>query len=100
MGIGSSATFGIPARDACWSAAAVNVARLARHAIVHNGGRETSDLARTPHSLTVTDGYLQIMAPDTAALYGELKARVGQLVTTALSLPQFSSGARSTESSN
>ena len=82
-------SFGATTRDRCWSATIVNVARLTRHAIVHNGGRVTDELAKLPHGLTIQEGEIQIMAPDTAALYVALKSRVGELVTTAVAMPQF-----------
>lgn len=66
-------------RDRCWSNSAINVARLARHALVHNGGRVTDELGKITHGILVIDGELQIMATDTSDLYQLLKERAKEL---------------------
>ena len=72
--------FGPALRDFCWSHPAVHVARLTRHALVHNGGRVTDKLARQKHGLRVENGVIQIMAPDTKGLFDVLKERAEKLV--------------------
>lgn len=74
-----AAAFGIPLRDDCWSFADVHVARVTRHALVHNGGRVTSDLLPLKHDLSIINGEIQIMAPDTRALFEVLKVRAFRL---------------------
>ena len=43
-----------------WAHPDVAIPRLVRHAIAHNGARETSELAKTNHGFAVIDGVLQI----------------------------------------
>jgi hypothetical protein len=71
--------FGVSLRDYCWSDPAVHVARLTRHALVHNGGRVTDKLSRQKHNLRVEGGELQIMPSDTKALFDLLKDRAFSL---------------------
>ncbi len=72
-------SFGVSTRDFCWSDPKVIVARLVRHALVHNGGRVTIDLSAHNLPIEVEDGELQIMAPDTKAVYDLLKVRALRL---------------------
>lgn len=72
--------FGAGLRDYCWSDPQVNVARQIRHALVHNGGRETEKLRVLGHGIQVMDGELQIMPPNTKALFDILKVRVERFV--------------------
>ena len=67
--------FGVSLRDDCWSHQQVNFARLTRHALVHNGGRLTEHLKKLKSSIRVENGELQIMPPDTKALFNLLKVR-------------------------
>ena len=53
--------FGPAIADECFTTENVQLFRLLRHAIAHNGGRETPDLAKLGHPFEVTDKYLQIM---------------------------------------
>lgn len=71
--------FGTGLRDACWSDPQVHIARLTRHALVHNGGRLTERLRNLKHGLRITSGEIQIMAPDTRALFDLLKVRALRL---------------------
>lgn len=72
--------FGRDVRDRCWSELPVQVARVTRHALVHNGGRVTEELDKLSHGLTILDGEIQIMATDTSGLYSQLKGRATFLV--------------------
>jgi hypothetical protein len=75
-----SDAFGVSLSDYCWSDPKVLAARFIRHALVHAGGRETKDVKSVKHGIKVTDGELQIMAPDTVALFVLLKERALKLV--------------------
>jgi hypothetical protein len=85
-----AAAFSIGLRDYCWSDPEVNVARQVRHALVHNGGRETDTLRKLGHGIRVEDGELQIMPPHTKALFEILKVRVERFVREAVSRLPFS----------
>ncbi len=67
--------FGTALRDECWSHSQVSISRLTRHALVHNGGRLTDNLKKLNHGLCVEGDEIQILAPDTKALYDLLKVR-------------------------
>jgi hypothetical protein len=77
----------------CWTDKKVNLARVTRHALVHNGCRVTDEFnkalkaAKCP--LVVDDGEIQIMAPDTSSLFHLLKDRATQLITAALQHPNI-----------
>jgi hypothetical protein len=58
-----------------WSHAEVTIPRLVRHAIAHNGARETSDLAKTGDTIGVIDGMLQITPTATRVAFNSLKDR-------------------------
>jgi hypothetical protein len=73
----------------CWRDEDVNIARLARLCLAHNGGKITPELAALPHPFMVEDGELQIAATMTTVLYLSLKERVTTLVQTAVSMPEF-----------
>jgi hypothetical protein len=73
----------------CWSDQDVVIARLARHALVHNGGRMTPKLAKQPYKFLVEEGELQIMPPDVVALYALLKVRAMALVEQAVEMPDL-----------
>jgi hypothetical protein len=77
--------FGVPLRDYCWSDQKVLAARFVRHALVHAGGRETKDVKGVKHGIKVADGELQIMAPNTVALFCLLKDRALKLTEEACS---------------
>ena len=72
----------------------VNVARLARNAIVHAGGRLDDKLRGMQHGLVGEDGVLQIMAADTKRLFDELKERATKLTDKAITLPEIKGGAQ------
>ncbi len=74
---------GTGVRDYCWSDSAVNVARVVRHALAHNGTRVTEDVRKLKPELRIEDGEIQIMPGDTKRLYDLLKQRVTRLVTEA-----------------
>ena len=73
----------------CWSDQKINMARLTRNALVHNGGRITADLARQPHDFLLQGDEIQIGARDTTELYNLLKERALRISEHAASLPEF-----------
>jgi hypothetical protein len=75
--------FGAPIQQACWSDQPVVIARMTRHALVHNGGRMTRDLEKQPHSFLVNDGEIQFGAPHTNGLFNLLKDKALTLAKVA-----------------
>src|SRR5262249_54216497 len=62
--------YGAAVRDYCWSDAGVHVARLTRHALVHNGGRLTRELKKLKHGLRLHGDDIQKFPTFTRSLYG------------------------------
>jgi len=85
MGQGFSQDFrkryGAGLRDYCWSDFNVNIARLTRHALVHNGGRLTSDLKKLSHGLRLCGEDIQVFPAFTKCLYELLKDRVSKFLS-------------------
>jgi hypothetical protein len=79
--------FGKPLADYCLNTPEVNIARLVRNALAHNGGKETDQLKKLPHGIQIEDGVLQIMAPDTKKLFDVLKERAYKLLEKGITLP-------------
>ncbi|MBT6494529.1 MAG: hypothetical protein HOL01_08245 [Planctomycetaceae bacterium] len=78
--------FGPEAAQFCWSDDKIQIARLVRNDLVHNGARISPKLQELKHGLTVIDGELQILACDTSMLFHQLKKRALQLADSTLSL--------------
>jgi len=76
--------------DLCWSNPKVNIARITRNVLVHNGCRETQELRNAKHPFQVLNGEIQIMAEHTRLLFHALKERVTALTTDAINNPVFS----------
>lgn len=66
--------------SACWSHHEINIARLIRHALSHNGGRETEDLKRQKHGVMLIGGELQIVAEDNHRMLRRLRNAVEVIV--------------------
>lgn len=81
--------FGQDLANACWSDKKIHIARLTRNALVHNGGRITSQLEKQPHNFRVEDGEIQIGAPNTTDLYKLLKERAYQLAESCVKTREF-----------
>lgn len=74
--------FGATLRDLCWSDPQINVARLTRTALVHNGGRLTSDLKQlNNHGLKLHGQDIQIFPAFTQSLYKLLMERVTRFLS-------------------
>lgn len=88
--------FGMPLTDYCWNHDEVDLAKLVRHALAHNGGRFGADLEKyktrfvdatgTPaplvqgHMFNMVDGKIQITPCNTRHLFGVLKDRVSKMI--------------------
>jgi hypothetical protein len=83
------AAFGDTTANHCLTDSPVELARLVRNALAHQGGRETDELKKVAHGVTVVDGVLQVMPDDNRRLFDTLKDRVFKLTQAALSLPQM-----------
>lgn len=83
------AAFGEHLRDTCWTTSELHIARLARHALSHAGGRITDDLAQQRHAFVVCDSRIQVTPENTKALFATLKNAVHSLAEKAITLPAF-----------
>ena len=71
--------------DVCWNEPAIVVARLARNALAHAGGRETKELQKKrPHGLVVEKGKVFILPGHSKALFDLLKERITGFTTEAI----------------
>jgi hypothetical protein len=84
-----AAEFNDGIRDLCWFDEKVNVSRLVRNAVLHNGARLTPELAPLKHHLNVRGDEIDVMAPDTTQLFELLKVRVAAFVSEALKQSRF-----------
>jgi hypothetical protein len=75
------AQYGATLRDCCWSDPEVHIARLTRHALVHNGGRLTGDLKKLKHGLKLCGEDIQVFPAFTKSLYELLKDRVTKFLS-------------------
>lgn len=85
-----TAAFGEQLLHDCWTCPEINIAKLARHAISHAGGRVTDDLSKQKHGLHEHEGRIQITPADTKALLGILKQAAMSLAIKAADLSEFS----------
>ena len=81
--------FGDKTTDDCWLDSEIDLARVTRNALVHNGGKVTSHVKKRKHTFRIEDGEIQINAVHTTNLYQKLKDRVTQLAKVAVVLPEF-----------
>lgn len=81
--------FGETLAALCWTDQQVNIARLARSVLVHNGGRITEKLSRQPHPFRIEEGELQISATVTTELFHLLKDKVLELTRAVADEPEF-----------
>ncbi len=75
--------------DPCWFHAEINVARLVRHALSHNGGRETADLEKLKHGIKLIGEELQIVPEDNHKMLRRLRKAVEEVIGVALGDPKF-----------
>jgi len=81
--------FGSNMGDTCLDDDKVILARRVRNALVHNGGRATSEIQANPGDLRIVNGMVHIMPPDVRDLYNVLKDCVTTLAEKGRTLPQF-----------
>ncbi|MGA2062226.1 MAG: hypothetical protein ABSG67_17215 [Thermoguttaceae bacterium] len=85
-------SFGNLLLNKCWTSNGINIARLARHALSHAGGRVTDDLAKQKHGFVVRDGRIQVTPEKTKALFSLLKDSVYALAEKAVIMKEFTNG--------
>jgi hypothetical protein len=84
-------SFGEPLRDKCWTGSDFVIARRARHALSHAGGRLTEKLARMKHGFDIHDERIQVTPEKTKALFALLKDGAYALAEKAVRIPGFDS---------
>src|SRR5205809_4273827 len=57
----------------CWPHHEINIARLVRHALSHNGGRETEDLKKQKHGIKLIGEELQVVPEDNHRMLRRLR---------------------------
>lgn len=75
--------FGSELSEYCFNHTNVETLRLFRHAIAHNGGRLTPDLAKKDHGVRLAGEYLQFMPQHLAVSYRIVESRVTRIVKAA-----------------
>jgi hypothetical protein len=73
----------------CWSHHEINIARLVRHALSHNGGRETEDLKKQKHGIKLIGGELQIVPEDNHRMLRRLRKAVEEVIAATKAHPNF-----------
>jgi hypothetical protein len=73
----------------CWSHHEINISRLVRHALSHNGGRETEELKKQKHGVMLIGENLQIMPEDNHRMLRRLRKAVEEIIGVTSSDPKF-----------
>ncbi len=73
----------------CWNDKPIELARLIRHAAVHNGRKLTNDLSKYKNILMLENNEIVIMAHHTTELFNQLKQRAMGFATTAVKNKSF-----------
>jgi hypothetical protein len=81
--------FGQQIRDVCWTNNEFAIARLARHSLLHAGGRVTENLAKQKHGFVVADDRIQVMPENIKSLFTLLKDAAFELSEAAVKMPGF-----------
>jgi hypothetical protein len=81
--------FGEPAGAACIDDPEIEIARLARHCLTHNGGKPSPELKATTHKIRVRSDRLQVFPEDVRRLFSLLTDRALQVASAARSLLVF-----------
>ena len=81
--------FGVDIVDRCFSDVDVQLFRALRHAICHNGGRETNALINLKHVFTVKNGDIQFMPQHTVTALRIVQRCAKELVAAAAKHPAF-----------
>lgn len=69
--------------DTCWFNSELNIARLVRHALTHNGGRQTEDLKKHKHAIKLIGEDLQIVPEDNHRMLRHLRKSVDSVIAVA-----------------
>ncbi len=73
----------------CWSHHEINIPRLVRHALSHNGGRATEDLKKQKHGVELVGDVLQIMPQDIHRMLRRLRKAVEEAIAVTKDDPKF-----------
>lgn len=85
---------GVDVFSPCWAHHEINIARLVRHALSHNGGRETLDLKKQNHRIELIGNELQIVPRDNLRMLEYLQKAVDELVRVTVTHPKFMTSAK------
>jgi hypothetical protein len=83
------AAFGSTLAESCLKDGEINIARLTRNALAHNGGRITKEFEGLTHTFCIEGGEIQINAEHTTSLFHKLKDQVIALTASAIVMPEF-----------
>ena len=75
--------------DPCWFHGEINIARLVRHALSHNGGRQTEDLKKQKFDIKLIGDNLQIVPEDNHWMLRRLRKAVEKVITVTRDAPKF-----------
>jgi hypothetical protein len=81
--------FGQAIADYCLTDQPVEIARLVRNRLAHNGGKICKELEALPHGIEVANDILQIKPVDNHKLFAMLKERVRLLAEAAIKVPHL-----------
>jgi hypothetical protein len=81
--------FGAVLAKDCLDDEEILIARHARNAFAHRGGRIDDKLGALPHTFEIDGDVIQVNALHTSSLYQKLRTRATQLAQTAALLPEF-----------
>lgn len=75
--------------DPCWFHSEINIARLLRHALSHNGGRQTEDMKKQKHVIKLIGEDLQIVPEDNHRILRRLRKAVEKVIAVTRDDPKF-----------
>ena len=85
-----AASFGEALTESCLRDEEIQLARVTRNALAHNGGRITSELEGRRHTFHIEGEEIQINADHTTNLFHKLKDRVSELTQMAVGMSEVS----------
>jgi hypothetical protein len=81
--------FGQSVCNDCWSDPQIQILRLARNAIVHEGGRETDTLKQAGHKILIYQDHLQVFPHDLKAAFRLVEQCADKIVAAAVRHSSF-----------
>ena len=75
--------------DPCWFHSEINIARLVRHSLSHNGGRQIEDLKKQKHNIKLIGDDLQIVPEDIHFMLRRLRKAVEKVIAVTRDTPKF-----------